>query len=70
MDSGAVEAVSKAGISDGMVRRPLSQLEAKRLVRSSKLGRIKVFRGLVDIPKKSSLIGVRNLGKWFPPKRR
>ena len=48
-----MEAVSKAGISDGMVRRPLSQLEAKRLVRSSKLGRIKVFRGLVDIPKKA-----------------
>jgi len=50
-DSSAEDVASKIGISGGMARKPLSQLEAKRLVRSSKLARIKVFRRLVDIPK-------------------
>jgi len=50
-NSSAEDIANKIGISGGMARIPLSQLEAKRLVRSSRLGRIKVFRRLIDIPK-------------------
>lgn len=50
-DSSAEDIASRVGISTGMIRKPLSHLEAKRLVRSSKLGKVKVFRRLVDMPK-------------------
>jgi uncharacterized protein len=51
-DQSAVEIASKSGLLEAeQTRRILKDLEDKRVVRGSKLGRAKMYRRLIDIPK-------------------
>jgi hypothetical protein len=49
-DQSLVEVASRSKILDEQARRILRNLEEKRLVRSTKLGRFKMFRRLIDLP--------------------
>ncbi len=49
-DMSIVEIASQSKISEDQVRRLLKGLEDQRLVRSSKLGRYKAYRRIVDLP--------------------
>lgn len=49
-DLSIIEIASLSKIPDDQVRRLVKGLEDQRIVRSSKLGRIKVYRRIVDLP--------------------
>jgi predicted transcriptional regulator len=49
-DMSIVEIASQSKIPEDQVRRLLKGLEDQRLVRSSKLGRIKIYRRILDLP--------------------
>ena len=50
-DQSTIEISSACKIQEDQVRKLVRELESQRLVRSSRLGRIKVYRRIVDIPK-------------------
>lgn len=50
-DTTLIEIVSMMGDSKGVLRGAMNLLEKKRLVRSTTIGRIKVFRRMLDFPK-------------------
>ncbi|MCL4435350.1 MAG: DUF87 domain-containing protein [Thaumarchaeota archaeon] len=50
-DSSFIEVAGRIGVSDDMVRKEIGLLERRRLVRSSRVGRIKMFRRTVDLPR-------------------
>jgi uncharacterized protein len=47
----AIELAGRAVLTEDLVRRILKELEEKRLVRSSRLGKAKVYTRLIDLPK-------------------
>jgi hypothetical protein len=49
-DASFIEIAGRIGLSDDMVRKEIRILERRRLVRSSKKGRIKIFRRSIDLP--------------------
>ncbi len=50
-DSSLAEVSNKMGVSEDIIRKPIRSLEEKGLVRSSTVGRKRMFRRLVDMPK-------------------
>ncbi|MDA4115822.1 MAG: DUF87 domain-containing protein [Thaumarchaeota archaeon] len=49
-DMSALEIANKVGVSSEMLRRPMRQLEEKRLIRSYKVGKTRVFRRIFVFP--------------------
>ncbi|MDG6981382.1 MAG: hypothetical protein JRN51_09780, partial [Nitrososphaerota archaeon] len=49
-EASALEIANKLGLSKEMLRRPIRVLEEKRLVRSSEIGRAKVYRRIFSFP--------------------
>ena len=50
-DSSLIEIAGEIRVPERVLRKSMNFLEEKRLVRASKIGRVKVFRRLVDPPK-------------------
>ena len=51
IDSSLTDVAKKINVSETLIRKPMKDIESKRLVRSSKVGKTKMFRRLTTIPR-------------------